>query len=523
MAHDKEDESYFCFMQNEKVRVRYAPSPTGPQHLGGIRTALYNFLFAKQQKGTFILRIEDTDQNRFVEGAEEYVLEALNWCGIKYDEGPKIGGEFGPYKQSERKGIYRQYAEQLVENGNAYYAFDKAEELEAVRNKMKEHGAFQYDAKTRLQLKNSLTLPQDIVKQKIDSGEHYVIRFKTPEDEMISFTDLVRGDVEVHSSQIDDKVLFKGDGMPTYHLANIVDDYLMKITHVIRGEEWLPSAPLHVLIYKAFGWNAIRPQFAHVPLILRPDGNGKLSKRDGDRLGFPVFPINWKDPASGEESKGFRERGFLPEPFANMIALLGWHPHGDEEIMSMKEMTEQFSIDRIHKAGAKFDFERAKWFNHEYLKKLDGATLAKYFMPVLKEKNILADEKTVSQICEVLKQRCALINDFWDQSSFFFVEPTEYDESIVQSKWSEISKSRIENLMEMMNRSSDFSGPAIEQLLHTFLAVQEIKAGELLPLLRVMLIGVKNGPSVHDIIAILGKEKSLLRLQAALNVLQPKK
>ena len=499
----------------ENVRVRFAPSPTGPLHLGGVRTALYNFLFAKKHEGNFILRIEDTDQNRFVPGAEEYIHEALAWCGIKFDEGPKAGGEFGPYKQSERKEIYRQYAEQLIESGNAYYAFDTPEELEEMRKKS--NGTFQYDSKTRMQLNNSLSLSNDIVQQKINSGTHYVIRFKTPENESISFLDLVHGEIAVDSSQIDDKVLFKSDGMPTYHLANIVDDFLMKITHVIRGEEWLPSAPLHVLMYKAFGWNDVRPEFAHLPLILRPDGKGKLSKRDGDRLGFPVFPINWNDPNSGEQSKGFRERGFLPEAFVNMIALLGWHPHGDQEIMNAEEMTAQFSLDRIQKAGAKFDFERAKWFNHEYLKNTDGKILARYFIPILKEKNCEADESYVIKVCDIIKQRCALIGDFWDQSYFFFTDELQYDESIIQNKWNADAKNRLKKLMTVLNDTIDFSSPALDELLHSFLEENKIKPGDLLPLLRVALIGAKNGPAVHEILFILGKQKSLMRLQQAMD------
>ncbi|HUM47812.1 MAG TPA: glutamate--tRNA ligase, partial [Chitinophagales bacterium] len=421
------------------VRVRFAPSPTGPLHLGGVRTALYNYLFAKKNNGTFIIRVEDTDQQRLVEGAEDYMLKALEWCGIIHDEGPNAGGQYGPYKQSERKDIYYPYALQLINSGNAYYAFDTAEELAAMRDQLKDSGSasLQYDSVTRNSMTNSLTLSAEEVSKRVERGDHYVIRVKIPSNEEVKFTDLIRGEVVVNSNQLDDKVLFKSDGMPTYHLANIVDDYLMKVTHVIRGEEWLPSAPLHYLLYKFLGWEKERPQFAHLPLILRPDGNGKLSKRDGDRLGFPVFPLNWTDPVSGEQSLGFRERGFFPEAFANMLALIGWAPSESREILSMPELIHEFTIDRIHKGGAKFDFEKAKWFNHEYMKQKSGRELSEFITPFLKQNGITASQNYIEQVCEVIKLRCTLTTELWQQASFFFIAPVDFDATIVKGKWNE--------------------------------------------------------------------------------------
>lgn len=502
-------------MSENIVRVRFAPSPTGPLHIGGVRTALYNYLFARKLGGKFIIRIEDTDQNRFVHGAEDYILESLKWCGIENDEGPNAGGDYGPYRQSERKDMYKQYAQMLIENGNAYYAFDTAEEIEQMRERLKSAGSisFQYDSSTRSSMKNSLTFSADEVKQKIESGASYVIRAKIPANETITFRDLIRGEVTVDTNQLDDKVLFKSDGWPTYHLANIVDDYLMKITHVIRGEEWLPSAPLHVMLYKFFGWESVMPQFAHLPLLLKPDGNGKLSKRDGDRLGFPIFTLNWKDPETGEESTGFRERGFFPEALRNFIALLGWHPTGDKELFSMAEMIDQFSIEHIHKAGAKFDFEKAKWFNHEYMKMKSGSELASYFIPMLNEKNISVNEDYVAKVCDVLKGRCNFISEFWANGSFFFEDIKSYEESIVKSKWNEKAKQNFLLLEDQLKTQNDFDAAPIDQLLHTFLQKNNLKAGDLLPVLRVALIGTKNGPSVYEIISLLGKEKSLSRLQ----------
>lgn len=502
------------------IRVRYAPSPTGPQHLGGVRTALYNYLFAKKNSGTFIIRIEDTDQTRFVPGAEEYMLESLKWCGIEYDEGPNKEGSYGPYRQSERKEMYRQYAEQLVTSGYAYYAFDTPEELEAMRERMKASGVAspQYGAATREYMKNSLILPADEVKKRIESGEPYVVRIKMPRKEEIKLNDMIRGWVVFNSSQLDDKVLFKSDGMPTYHLANVVDDYLMKISHVIRGEEWLPSAPLHVMLYKYLGWEDVMPQFAHLPLILRPDGNGKLSKRDGDRLGFPVFPLNWTDPATGEKSMGFRERGFFPEPFTNMIALLGWHPGQSikKEVFNMKELIELFSVEHIGKSGARFDYEKAKWFNSEYIKAMDNTALAASFRNVLAEKGVTANEKFLSGICDLLKQRASFMEDFWKEGSYFFQLPQEYEEAEVRKKWNEANKKNFLLLKEKLNEQTDFSLQGLESFIHAFVKDNNLKNGDILPVLRMMFTGKSKGPAVHEIASLMDKEEVLKRIDTGI-------
>src|SRR6478609_4494793 len=422
-----------------EVRVRFAPSPTGALHIGGIRTALYNFLLARKHGGTMILRIEDTDQNRYVPGAEEYILESLAWAGIEIDEGVSKGGPHAPYRQSERKDIYRQYAQKLIDDGNAYYAFDTSEELEAMRERLKTLGSSdqQYSSTTRMQMKNSLTFSEGEVKQKLDSGEAYVIRLKVPANEEIKLVDLIRGEVTVNSSQIDDKVLMKSDGMPTYHLANVVDDYLMKISHVIRGEEWLPSAPLHVLLYKFLGWEKEMPEFAHLPLLLKADGNGKLSKRDADKAGFPIFPINWTDPKTNEFSVGFRENGYLPEALLNFLAFLGWNPGTEQEIFSMKELIEAFTIERIGKAGAKFDIHKAQWFNQQYLRAKSNDELANYLLSSLKEKSIECSEEKASKICSALKERVTFPKDFWEQGKFFFIAPTQFDDQVISKKWNE--------------------------------------------------------------------------------------
>lgn len=504
-------------MTERPVRVRYAPSPTGPQHLGGVRTALYNYLFARKHKGTFIIRIEDTDQTRFVPGAEAYMLDALNWCGITYDEGPVKGGAYGPYKQSERKSMYRQYADQLLESGHAYYAFDTAEELDAMRERFKASGmaAAAYNAVTREYMKNSLVLPQDEVKARLEQGEPYVIRIKMPRKDEIKFHDLIRGWVTFNSSQLDDKVLFKSDGMPTYHLANVVDDYLMNISHVIRGEEWLPSAPLHVTLYKFLGWESVMPQFAHLPLILRPDGNGKLSKRDGDRLGFPVFPLNWKDPNTGELSTGFRERGFFPEPFTNMIALLGWHPgHMQQEIFTLDEMVQLFSIEHVGKSGARFDYEKAKWFNQEYLKKLDASVLAEALKHILEQKNIeVPNAEILGAICLSLKERCTFVHELYEQGYYFFEAIRDYDDSIVSKKWNAIAKERFNLLADTLVTLESFDIKSIETAILQFISSNQLQNGDVLPLLRIMLSGTKNGPAVYDIASILGKDKTLERMR----------
>ena len=418
-----------------KVRVRFAPSPTGPLHIGGVRTALYNYFFAKQHGGDMILRIEDTDQTRFVPGAEDYIIEALTWLGIKFDEGVHIGGNYGPYRQSDRKPMYKQYADQLIETGWAYYAFDKPEDLENIRKEYESQKKnFQYDCTTRSAMQNSLTLPAEEVKRRLDSGEPYVVRFKFPADTEILVNDLIRGEVRMNSNLLDDKVLFKSDGMPTYHLANIIDDHTMEVSHVIRGEEWLPSAPLHVMLYKAFGWEDTMPQFAHLPLLLKPDGNGKLSKRDGDRLGFPVFPLEWHDPKSGEISSGYREKGYYPEAVVNILAFLGWNPGVEQEIFSMDELIKLFSLERISKSGAKFDVEKAKWFNHKYLQTKTNEELTAQYMPILEAKGVKAEAALVEKAVALTKERASFIGDLWEQTAFFFQAPTEYDPAVIKKR-----------------------------------------------------------------------------------------
>lgn len=499
------------------VRVRFAPSPTGPLHIGGLRTALYNFLFARKHGGTFLLRIEDTDRNRLVAGAEAYIREALQWCGLTYDEGPDVGGPYGPYRQSERRHLYRQYADLLLEKQHAYYAFDTPEELEALRQELARQGsdALQYDAITRNRMKNSLTLPAAEVQRLIDSGHPYVIRVRIPEDREVQFTDRVRGAVVVHTRQVDDKVLFKSDGWPTYHLANVVDDYLMRITHVIRGEEWLSSTPLHVLLYEFFGWKEHMPEFAHLPLLLKPEGTGKLSKRDGDRLGFPVFPLAWTDPDTGQTTPGYRERGFLPQAVVNFLALLGWHPTGNQELFEMFELIHDFSLEHIHKAGARFDFEKARWFNHEYLKRLTGAELAERLQPALTADGIHADAGYIARVCDLLKQRCSLLEEFPAAGRPFFVRPVVSDEALLKlirpstADW-------LHDLTTALGELNDFDKPELETWLKGFLAAQKLKAGEVLPLLRLALLGTGQGPSVADIMAVLGRQESLARLQVVL-------
>lgn len=500
------------------VRVRFAPSPTGPLHLGGVRTALYNYLFAKKNKGAFILRIEDTDQNRYVPGAEQYIIDALNWCGLKLDEGPGVGGEYGPYRQSERKALYRQYADQLIASGDAYYAFDTPEELEQMRERLKtkENPTPQYDHATRTQMNNSLTLSADETQKRIAEGK-YVIRAKMPGTGDVVFTDLIRGEVSYPANVLDDKVLFKSDGMPTYHLANVVDDYLMKTTHVIRGDEWLSSTPLHVLLYKWFGWEAVMPQFAHLPLILRPDGNGKLSKRDGDRLGFPVFPLNWTNPETGEESKGFRERGFLPEAFVNMLALLGWNPGTKQEIFSMDELVEAFSIERVGKSGAKFDFNKAKSFNREYLQKTSRKELAAWIQPLLKQNGIEQDDDFVGRVCEKLMSKdTSLPEDFLTVGSYFFQRPETYDQKAIAKSWKPESKAIFEKLIGELSALQDFSGPAVDKLLHDFVSANQLGFGDVFPMFRVVLSGVTKGPALFDIAALLGKEETIARMRVGM-------
>lgn len=500
-----------------RVRVRFAPSPTGPLHMGGVRTALYNYLFAKKHDGDFLLRIEDTDQNRYVPGAEEYIMESLRWCGIHWDEGPETGGPFGPYRQSERKDLYRQYAMQLIDSGKAYYAFDTPEELEAMRQRIEaeKSGNPQYDSRSRLSMKNSLTLTGEEVEQRIASGENYVIRIKTPEDEEIVLEDLIRGTVKVHSWQLDDKVLFKSDGMPTYHLANVVDDYLMKITHVIRGEEWLPSAPLHVLLYRSLGWEARMPRFAHLPLLLKPDGNGKLSKRDGDRLGFPVFPLQWKDPKSGETSSGYREAGYFPEAFVNLLALLGWNPGTEQEIFSLEELVEAFTLERVGKSGSKFDPEKARWFNHQYLLQQPLEALGADLKKIAQAKGIDASEERLARIAGLMRERVNFTSELFEQAGFFFNAPTGYDEAFAKKRWKEDTPEILQNLANLLEGLEPFTAEAIHQAIHSYMEENGIGAGKLMPGLRLSLVGSGMGPDLPEIISILGKEETLLRIRKA--------
>jgi len=501
-----------------KVRVRFAPSPTGPLHMGGVRTALYNYLFAKKNGGDFILRIEDTDQTRYVPGAEQYIVDALSWCGIKFDEGVHIGGPHTPYRQSERKEMYRQYAMQLIESGHAYYAFDTPEELDEMRERLKASNVAspQYNYITRENMKNSLSLPHDEVERRLAAGDAYVVRIKIPRKEEIRVTDMIRGNVLVHSSQMDDKVLFKSDGMPTYHLANVVDDYLMKITHVIRGEEWLPSAPLHVLLYRYLGWEEVMPQFAHLPLLLKPDGNGKLSKRDGDRLGFPVFPLEWKDPFSGEISSGYREKGYFPEAFINMLALLGWNPGTTQELFSMDELVEVFTVERISKSGAKFDAAKTKWFNQQYLRAKSNSDLADVFLVELKEKGISTDKNYVEQVCALVKEKAQFSNEFWSLSSYFFEEPTEFDAEVIKKRWKDQSPDFIKTFSTALAGLEDFSHTAIENLFKSTAETMGVSPGSVMQIFRVAISGVAAGPAVFEMVSLIGKTKVLARLEKAI-------
>lgn len=505
-------------MSENNVRVRFAPSPTGPLHMGGVRTALYNYLFAKKHGGTFILRIEDTDQTRFVPGAEEYIIESLKWCGIVPDEGQSFGGENGPYRQSERKALYRQYADQLLESGHAYYAFDTPDELDAMREMAKKAGvsSWQYSNITRGSMKNSLTLSEDEVKARLDAGDPYVIRIKMPRNEEIRVQDIVRGWVVVNSNQLDDKVLFKSDGMPTYHLANIVDDHLMKITHVIRGEEWLPSAPLHVLLYQYFGWE--QPQFAHLPLLLKPDGNGKLSKRDGDRLGFPVFPLEWRDPNTGEKSSGYRENGYYPGAFVNMLALLGWNPGTNQEIFSLDELVEAFSLERVGKSGSKFDPDKARWFNQHYLRERSDAELAEELMPLLKAEGVETSLDYTTSVVSLMKERAVFVKDMLE-GIYLFQPPAEYDEQTFRKKWKAETPEIMEELMTRFSSLDDFSAAGTEHAFKAFIAEKELGLGAVMPNLRLLLTGFGAGPSLFDICALLGKDEVLRRMKTGMEKL----
>ncbi len=502
-----------------KVRVRFAPSPTGALHIGGVRTALYNYLFAKQHGGDMLLRIEDTDSSRFVPGAEKYIIEAFEWLGIKFDEGVSCGGKHAPYRQSERKEIYKQYVKQLLDANLAYVAFDTPETLDKKRQGV---ANFQYDASTRMQMCNSLTLSKDEVNTRINNGDHYVIRIKIEPNENIKVNDLIRGEVCINSSVLDDKVLYKSaDELPTYHLANVVDDHLMEISHVIRGEEWLPSAPLHVLLYRYFGWEQTMPQFAHLPLLLKPDGNGKLSKRDGDRLGFPVFPLQWTDPKTGDISSGYREAGYFPEAVVNFLALLGWNPGTEQEIFSMQELINTFSLERVSKSGAKFDFEKGKWFNHHYLIGKSNAELCSYFMPIVKEKNITVSTEKLAKIIGLIKERANFIADFWEQSSFFFIAPMSYDEKAVQKRWKENTSAILTELIEVLNEISDFSNTeACEEAIKGWAEEKGYGLGAVMNPFRLALVGELKGPHLFDITAIIGKGETIKRVQNAIETLK---
>ena len=502
-------------MTQRKVRVRFAPSPTGALHIGGVRTALYNYLFAKQNGGDLILRIEDTDSQRFVPGAEAYIIEALTWLGIKFDEG--FGGEYGPYRQSERRDIYKKYVDQLLDAGCAYIAFDTPEELDAKR---KEIPNFQYDASTRMQMRNSLTLSEEEVKSLIDAGNQYVVRVKIEPDEDIHVNDLIRGEVIINSSILDDKVLYKSaDQLPTYHLANIVDDHLMEVTHVIRGEEWLPSAPLHVLLYRYFGWEDTMPRFAHLALLLKPEGNGKLSKRDGDRLGFPVFPLEWHDPKSGEVSSGYRESGYLPEAVVNFLALLGWNPGNDQEVMSMDELIHSFDLSRCSKSGAKFDYEKGKWFNHHYIQAMDNKEAAALFMPILESHGVKADPAYVEKVVAMMKDRATFIKDLWDLCSFFFIAPTEYDEKTRKKRWKEDSAAQLAELIEVLRAREPFDIEGTEEEVKAWIESKGYHLGNIMNATRLALVGEGKGPHIFDITEALGKEESIRRIQRAIDKL----
>jgi len=504
-----------------KVRVRFAPSPTGPLHIGGVRTALYNYLFAKQHGGDMLLRIEDTDTARYVPGAEDYIVESLNWLGITIDEGigskSGIQGPHAPYRQSERKAIYRKYVDQLLEAGLAYVAFDTPAELE---EKRKEIANFQYDAKVREQMTNSLTLSDDEVKQRIENGEQYVVRIKIEPNEEIKVQDLIRGEVIINSSVLDDKVLFKSsDELPTYHMANVVDDYLMEISHVIRGEEWLPSAPLHVLLYRYLGWTDVMPEFAHLPLLLKPDGNGKLSKRDGDRLGFPVFPLNWKDPKTGETSSGYREAGYFPEAVINFLSLLGWNPGTEQEILSMQELIELFSLDRVSKSGAKFDYEKGKWFNTKYLQLKSNEEITALFQEILVEKGIVEETDKVLKIVSMVKERVGFVHDLWEQSGFFFVAPTEYDAKSVQKRWKAETPAQLTELCGVLAALDDFSSEKAEEVVMAWIASKEYNVGGIMNAFRISVVGAAKGPHMFDITALIGKQETIQRIERAIKTI----
>lgn len=505
-------------MTERRVRVRFAPSPTGPLHIGGVRTALFNYLFARQHGGDFVFRIEDTDSHRFVPGAEEYIIESFKWLGIKFDEGVSFGGDHGPYRQSERRDIYKKYVNQLLADGKAYYAFDTPEELDAKRAEIQN---FQYDARTRMQMRNSLSLPEAEWRQMIADGEQYVVRFLINPGIEVHVNDMIRGDVVIKSDILDDKVLYKSaDELPTYHLANIVDDHLMEISHVIRGEEWLPSAPLHVLLYRAFGWEDTMPRFAHLPLLLKPEGKGKLSKRDGDRLGFPVFPLEWHDPKTGEVSSGYRESGYFPEAVVNFLALLGWNPGTEQELFSLEELVEAFDISKCSKSGAKFDYQKGIWFNHEYILRKSNEEIADLFAPIVANNGVDESMERIRTVVSLMKDRVSFVRELWDLCSFFFLPPTEYDEKTVRKRWKEYSAQQMTELAEVLEGIDDFSIEGQEPVVMKWVEDKGYKLGDVMNAFRLALVGIGKGPGMFDISAFLGKEETLRRLRRAVEVLK---
>ena len=505
-------------MSERKVRVRFAPSPTGPLHIGGVRTALYNYLFARQHGGDLVFRIEDTDSHRFVPGAEEYIIESFRWLGIKFDEGVSFGGNHGPYRQSERRAIYKKYVDQLLADGKAYIAFDTPEQLEVKRAAVQN---FQYDARTRQEMTNSLTLPKEEVERRIADGEQYVVRFKVEPGIEVHVNDMIRGDVKIKSDILDDKVLYKSaDELPTYHLANIVDDHLMEITHVIRGEEWLPSAPLHVLLYRAFGWEDTMPTFAHLPLLLKPEGKGKLSKRDGDRLGFPVFPLEWHDPKTGDISSGYRESGYFPEAVVNFLALLGWNPGTEQELFSLDELVEQFDIHKCSKSGAKFDYQKGMWFNHEYILRKSNEEIARLFAPIVANNGVDESMERITKVVSMMKDRVSFVKELWPLCSFFFIAPLEYDEKTVKKRWKADSAKVMTELAEVLEGIDDFSVEGQEPIVMKWVEEKGYKLGDVMNAFRLALVGIGKGPGMFDISAFLGKEETLARLRKAVEVLK---
>lgn len=505
-------------MQDRKVRVRFAPSPTGPLHIGGVRTALYNYLFARQHGGDLVFRIEDTDSNRFVPGAEDYIIESFRWLGIKFDEGVSFGGDHGPYRQSERRDIYRKYVDQLLADGKAYIAFDTPEELEAKRGEVQN---FQYDARTRMQMTNSLTLGEEETQRRIADGQQYVVRFLVEPGVEVHVNDMIRGEVVIKSDILDDKVLYKSaDDLPTYHLANIVDDHLMEITHVIRGEEWLPSAPLHVLLYRAFGWEDTMPTFAHLPLLLKPEGKGKLSKRDGDRLGFPVFPLEWHDPKTGAVSSGYRESGYFPEAVVNFLALLGWNPGTDQELFTLDELVSLFDIHKCSKSGARFDYQKGIWFNHEYMLRKTNEEIAALFAPVVAGNGVDEPLARVTEVVAMMKDRVSFVSELWPLCSFFFIAPTEYDAKTVKKRWKEYSAQQMTELAAVLEQIGDFSIEGQEPVVMKWVEEKGYKLGDVMNAFRLALVGEGKGPGMFDISAFLGKEETLARLRRAIEVLK---